>query len=127
MPEMVVNGAMISCSGGASPGSLVVPPAVVKATSPAGTVMDFKPTNFGAGFVMCKSMTNPAVSAATSAALGVLTPQPCSVVALGPWSPGSAAVKVGTFKALVKSDTAKCYGETITISSPGQTIAVAKK
>jgi hypothetical protein len=126
MAEMVVNGAMMMCSGGVAPGTLIVPPAVVKATSPAATIMDMKPTNFGAGFAMCKSMTNPAVSAATSAAQGVLTPQPCSVLALGPWSPGASKVKVGKLSALTKADTCKCWGETITIKMPGQVIAKAK-
>ena len=50
---------------------------------------------------MCTSLTNPTVAAATTAALGVLTPMPCIPVVAGPWKPGAAKTMIGGKPALV--------------------------
>ena len=44
---------------------------------------------------MCISPANPVVAAATTAALGVLTPQPCIPITIAPWLPGAVTVLTG--------------------------------
>jgi hypothetical protein len=110
MPKIVVNGAVIRCDQGAAPVKLVVLP--TQTTEADGqsvaTVMDFVPmTNIGP-FGMCRSMTNPAVAAATSAAMGVLTPAPCVPNTASPWSPGSNDITVDDLRALTDDSTCKC-------------------
>ena len=43
----------------------------------------------------CNSPSNPMVAAATTAALGVLTPMPCIPMTIAPWMPGSSTVMMG--------------------------------
>ena len=82
---------------------------------------DFTVANI-ATFGMCQSIANPAVSSATSAAMGVLTPMPCVPVITAPWSPGSSQVKVGGIAALTNNSKCMCsYGGNISITSPGNT------
>jgi hypothetical protein len=78
-------------------------------------------------FGMCQSLSNPTVSAATSAAMGVLTPMPCLPVISAPWSPGSSQVKVGGISALTDNSKCMCsYGGNISITSPGNTMVTGK-
>ncbi|HEY5277354.1 MAG TPA: DUF4280 domain-containing protein [Coriobacteriia bacterium] len=96
MPPLVVNAAMLSCTMGLGPPMPLT--AVPKGTpvtagaQPLATVADMIPMANIPTFGMCNSPTNPAVTAATSAALGVHTPMPCVPVPAGPWTPGSAKV-----------------------------------
>ena len=72
-------GAMLQCSFGAAPSSLVVLPTnKILATTPAANIMDNKPMLNIMPFGVCMSMANPMVAAATAAAMGVLTPMPCA-------------------------------------------------
>jgi hypothetical protein len=93
MPELVVDGAVLTCSFGAGPAPLVVIP-----TSPVpvqvegrlvARISDIVPTTNIQAFGMCSSLANPVVAAATAAAQGVLTPQPCIPAVATPWAPGS--------------------------------------
>ena len=79
MPMQVVNGAQLMCSFGSSPSSLVVLPInrTVVDNQPEATIQDYIPMVNIMPFGMCMTPSNPQVAAATSAALGVLTPQPC--------------------------------------------------
>lgn len=125
MPQNVVQGAMMMCTMGQGPPAQLTPiPAgqpVQIGGSLAATVMDFKPMANIPTFGMCISPSNPQVAAATAAAMGVLTPQPCIPATSAPWSPGATTVKIGQFAALVQSDTCQCmWGGVITITSPGQ-------
>jgi len=110
MPQLVTAGAMLKCSFGTAPSSLVVPPAnMVNASSkPAATIMDNKPMMNIMPFGMCTCPANPIVAAATSAAMGVLTPQPCIPVTSSPWTPGSPTVMIKNFPALNSSSTCMC-------------------
>jgi hypothetical protein len=73
-------------------------------------------------FGMCMSMSNPQVASATSAAQGVLTPQPCIPVVVSPWSPGSSAVTLAGVGALDDSSQCSCtWGGSITVTFAGQT------
>ena len=123
MGQLVVNGAMMQCSFGVAPGTLTVLPAgrVQSSNQPAANIMDSKPNVNIATFGMCMSMSNPQVAAATAAAQGVLTPQPCMPVTAAPWSPGSPTVMVAGQPALTNTSTCNCtWGGVITITNPGQ-------
>ncbi len=123
MGKVVVSGAVLQCSMGASPGSLsVVPPGgrVSADQLPVATIMDFAPTTNVAPFGMCRTLSNPQVASATSAAQGVLTPQPCVPVTTSPWTPGAAKVTIGGAPALTDSSTCTCmWGGTITVKQAG--------
>ena len=120
MPILVVAGATLTCTGGTAPSTLAVPPVnKTMCGAPAATIEDSVPGKNIPPFAMCQSMSNPAVASATSAAMGVLTPQPCSPV-VGPWAPGSATVMIGGKPALHNACTLNCYGQTISIANPGQ-------
>lgn len=129
MGVQVTMGAVLTCSFGAAPCSLVVlPTACTMAGSlVTATIMDYKPMVNIATFGMCSSPANPTVISATAAALGVLTPMPCIPATAAPWTPGSATVQIGGYPALTNSCTCMCsYGGSITITSPGQaTVQVA--
>ncbi len=115
-------GAMMQCSFGVAPSSLIVLPVnrVVVENMPAANIMDFKPVVNIPPFSMCNAPTNPAVIAATSAALGVPTPAPCVPVIPAPWAPGSPTVLIANMPAL--NDTSKCmctWAGVISINNPG--------
>lgn len=124
MAKQVVAGAMMQCSFGAAPSALIVLPAnrVIVEGKPAANIMDHKPAVNIPSFGMCSAPTNPAVIAATSAALGVPTPAPCTPVVPAPWAPGSPTVPIGNMPAL--NDTSKCtcaWVGVISITNPGTT------
>ena len=108
MTPQVVNGAVLLCSFGAAPATLIVLP--VNATTvgglPAATIMDFAPLVNIPTFGMCNTPSNPAVAAATAAALGVLTPMPCVPVTVAPWVTGAPPVLINNLPAL--NPTSKC-------------------
>ena len=118
----VCAGASMVCSFGAAPSTLMVLPEAQTLTStPIATVMDNIPMKNILPFGVCTSMLNPTVAAATAAALGVLTPQPCMPVIPAPWMPGSPTVLIGNKPALNNSCTLQCaYGGSITLVNPGQ-------
>lgn len=129
MAQLVVQGAMLTCSFGTGPCTFNVLPTncTMGCSVPAANIQDKIPFVNVPGFIMCTSLANPAVAAATSAALGVLTPQACTPMLPAPWAPGSPTVMIGGQPALSNSSTLNCaYGGVITITSPGQaTISVA--
>jgi hypothetical protein len=122
MGKQVCAGAMMQCSFGAAPASLVVLPVNnVFTTTPAANILDNIPMLNILPFGMCKSMANPTVAAATAAAMGALTPMPCMPLTPAPWSPGSSTVKLGGMPALQDSSKLNCvWGGSISIDQPGQ-------
>jgi hypothetical protein len=111
MPKLVVDSGTLSCSMGTSPSKLSVPPTnpTYGGATPAATVQDMTPGVNLAPFGMCQSPLNPQVSAATSAAGGVLTPQPCVPAAAGPRTPGSSSVAIaGPGGPALLSDACQC-------------------
>jgi hypothetical protein len=122
MGNLVCGGAMLQCSFGVAPSSLMVLPANRVLTSmPIANIMDNKPMVNILPFGMCNSMANPQVAAATAAAFGVLTPMPCVPVTAAPWAPGSPTVLVANMPAL--NNTSKCmcnWGGVIQITNPGE-------
>ncbi|MEW6600232.1 MAG: DUF4280 domain-containing protein [Nitrospirota bacterium] len=122
MPAQVCSGAMLMCSFGLAPSSLTVAPMnqVMVGNMPAANIMDYTPVNI-APFGMCVTQSNPAVAAATTAALGVPTPAPCVPVITAPWTPGSPTLFIGNMPALNNTSTCMCaWGGVISITNPGQ-------
>lgn len=123
MPNQVVSGAVLACTFGAAPSSLTVPPGsrVSCGNMPAATVMDHLPVANVASFGLCLSLANPQVAAATAAAFGVLTPQPCVPATSSPWIAGAPGVAIGSQPALDDVSTCLCnWGGVISVIEPGQ-------
>jgi len=125
MPELVVQGALMTCAMGLGPPAPLAvtprPPMLQAGGLPAATIADAVPMVNIPSFGMCNSPANPAVIAATSAALGVHTPAPCVPVPTGGWTPGSPKVMVGGVPALTSTSTCQCAWQgTIAFRQPGQ-------
>jgi hypothetical protein len=110
MPMNVCHGAMLKCSFGAAPSSMVVLPVKMVNTSnvPAANIMDHVPMLNIMPFGVCTSLANPTVAAATAAALGVLTPMPCIPATVSPWVPGTPTVMLANQPALNNTSKLMC-------------------
>jgi hypothetical protein len=111
VPYVVAHGAMIRCSQGNAPATLVVMRRVAQSGPPTATVVDRTPSSI-ATFALCQSMQNPQVIAATAAA-GAPTPVPCNPMIAGDWEPGARNVTVanppkGRLRALTADSTCRC-------------------
>ncbi|MFO0555524.1 MAG: DUF4280 domain-containing protein [Polyangiaceae bacterium] len=127
MAKLVVLGATLKCSQGLAPSTLTVVPAVASdvGEKPVATIMDNKPMTNIAPFGMCQSPANPQVAAATSAAGGVLTPQPCVPVVAAPWAPGSAVTTLSEMPVLTDDSKCMCnWAGTIEITNSGSQVDV---
>ena len=123
MPQQVCNGATLACTFGAAPSSLVVLPMnrVMTSNQPAANIMDHKPMVNIMPFGVCMSLANPTVAAATSAALGVLTPMPCIPNTPSPWVPGAPTNLLGNQPSLDNTCKLMCmWAGVITVVMPGQ-------
>lgn len=122
MGMMVVTGAMMQCSFGVAPSTLVVVDPTKNVTGmPIATIMNNVPMLNIMPFGMCSAPSNPTVIAATAAKLGVFTPMPCIPVTVAPWVPGDPTIIIGTFPALTDSSKLICaWGGVISITFPGQ-------
>jgi hypothetical protein len=123
MPKHVCMGAMLQCTFGVAPSTLMVLPVnrVLTSFVPAANIMDNKPMVNIMPFGMCTSPANPTVAAATAAALGVLTPMPCIPNTVAPWAPGAATVLLANMPALDDTSKLTClWGGMISVSMPGQ-------
>lgn len=125
----VVNNALLQCSFGAAPSALgVVDPRVKCGKQPAANIMDNKMAFNIRPFGMCSSMANPTVASATAAAMGVLTPMPCTPMTMAaPWTPGKPKVKIRKFPAVDDACTLNCnYGGVIKVNFAGQVLVTLK-
>ena len=123
MPQQVCMGAMMQCTFGMAPSSLVVLPTnkVLTDQVPDANIMDHIPMTNIMPFGVCMSLANPTVAAATAAALGVLTPMPCIPNTPAPWVPGAATVLLGNFPTLDNISQLMCmWGGIITFIQAGQ-------
>ncbi len=122
MANPVVNASLCTCSFGVAPCILPVTSqqTVQVMNMPQGTIMDNKLPTFG----MCSNPANPAVAAATAAAMGVLTPMPCVPVTVAPWVPGAPTVLVCGKPLLNNSSKLMCsYGGVIQVTlTPALTV-----
>ncbi len=117
----VTGGASMTCSFGMAPSALnVLPAARAVSAMPLATISHNVPFVNITPFGMCQSMANPTVAAATAAAMGVLTPMPCTPVPAGPWAPGVPQVLVGGKPAVNNQCKLTCsYGGTIQFTNSG--------
>jgi hypothetical protein len=123
MPLQVCMGAMMQCSFGMAPSSLVVLPTnrVMTNQVPDANIMDHIPMVNIMPFGMCMSPSNPVVAAATAAALGVLTPMPCIPATPAPWVAGAPTVLLGNFPSLDNVSQLMCiWGGVITFTDAGE-------
>ena len=116
MPNCVCNGAKLKCSFGNALGTMTVTSQFkVSDVGTVASIMDNKLPNLG-NFGMCQTLSNPAVAAATAAALGTLTPQPCVPNITAPWTPGKPTVLIGSNPALTNTSKLMCaYGGVIEV------------
>jgi Domain of unknown function (DUF4280) len=123
MAMQTCMGAMMKCTFGVAPSSLIpTPKTVITNNMMAANIMDHVPIMNIPPFGMCNSPSNPMVAAATAAALGVLTPMPCIPATPAPWVPGAVTVLLCNMPALNNTSTLNCiWGGVITFASPGQT------
>jgi len=122
MGQSVVMGAMIQCTFGLAPSTLIPLPVsrVIIEGRPAATISDMVPLMNIPPFGMCSSLANPMVAAATASALGILTPMPCIPAIAGPWAPGAPQTTIGGKPALVSGSTCMCvHGGQISLTLPG--------
>lgn len=122
MGLLVCNGAMMMCSFGAAPASLIVLPAnKVLSGTPSANIMDNKPIVNIPPFGVCMSLANPTVASATSAAMGVLTPMPCVPNTAAPWIVGTPTALIGNMPLLNYDSKLMCnWGGVIQLLIPGQ-------
>ena len=123
MPMQVCMGAMMMCTFGAAPSSLVVLPTnrVLTNQVPDANIMDHIPMVNIMPFGVCMSPSNPTVAAATAAALGVLTPQPCVPATPTPWVPGAVTDLIANMPALDNVSKLMCiWGGVISFVTPGE-------
>jgi hypothetical protein len=108
MPNQVSMGAMMTCTMGAAPSSLVVLPKnkVLCEGPPAANIMDHVPMVNILPFGVCMSPANPTVAAATAAALGVRTPRPSTPATAAPWIAGAPTVLLANMPTL--DNVSKC-------------------
>ena len=121
MPKYVCMGALMQCTFGATPSSLIVtvPLRPMIQNMPKATIMDYIPLVNIPPFGMCSSMANPTVASATAAASGVLTPMPCIPALTAPWAPGGKEL-ITNMPALLENCKFVCmYGGNISINFPG--------
>ena len=122
MAQLVAMSGQAQCSfgTGAVPVRVTTNQMVLAEGKPAATIMDATTANVGP-FGMCRTLTNPAVAAATAAAMGVLTPQPCVPVTVS-WIPMHPKVLIGGKPCLTQDCKLLCaWAGQISITSPGQT------
>ena len=118
----VCNGAMMQCSFGGAPSSLIViPKNILTSNMPQATIMDFAPMVNIMSFGMCNSVANPATKRPPPV---LFTPGPCVPNTVTPWAPGAPTVIMGTFPALDNMSKLACvWGGVIQFTAPGQTVA----
>ena len=122
MPNQVAMGAMMTCTMGAAPSSLVVLPKnkVLCEGPPAANIMDHVPMVNIMPFGVCISPANPTVAAATAAAMGVLTPMPCIPATAAPWVPGAPTVLLANIPTLDNVSKCMCnWGGVIQFTTSG--------
>lgn len=120
----VTAGTQCMCTFGTAPSVLNVTSQskLLMGNKPVATIADCAPNTNLPPFALCTSLQNPAVQAATAAALGVLTPQPCTLVPAGTWRQSQTTTQTGGKPCLVMGCTLTCGlgGGTISVTSPAQ-------
>ncbi len=113
---------LLQCSFGLAPTPLVVLPdrTVMAEGMLMGNISDMVPLANIMPFGECISLANPVVSAATIAAAGVLTPQPCIPATVSPWVSEAVNVMVQGPPALDQTSILMCtWAGVIHVDEPG--------
>ena len=128
MSELVTATGTCMCSFGTAPAAIRVTSQakVLAGGKPCGTIQDAQGfVNLGP-FGMCTSLANPAVASATAAALGVLTPQPCTPQIAGMFIPTKPKILISGKPCLASDCKAMCaFAGNISIVNPAQVKAIA--
>ena len=119
MGHCVVEGAMVMCPMGKTPVPLVVIPegAIVTATTPAATIMDFVPLGEHRHIRVVQLSGQP------RGHRGPGVPVPCVPAIVAPWVPGAPTVLINGMPALTSDSICECIlsgGAPITIDFAGQ-------
>ena len=128
MGLVVCQGANLTCTFGTTPSQLMCTNAVMVQAQgkPVATIADAAPMANIMPFGMCSSLANPQVAAATAAALGVLTPQPC-IPSTASWIPSGVTVLAQGKPCVTNECKCMCmYGGQISVVYPGQTMVNSK-
>ncbi len=123
MSQLTAMSANLMCSMGTAPAPIKVTSQTVVMTEGkcAATIQDCAPMSNVGPFGMCTSLANPTVASATAAALGVLTPQPCTPAPAGTWIPTKPKVLINGKPCLTQDCKLMCaYAGQISITMPGQ-------
>ena len=122
MSRVLCTGGVLRCNMGTTPSTFQGGCARTRLVGrPAGTVADHVPNRHVPPFGLCRSLANPSVASATSAAQGVLTPMPCVPVLASPWTPGAVRTRLEHKRALLETDTLACqWTGVISVQQPGQ-------
>ncbi|MFM7042568.1 MAG: DUF4280 domain-containing protein [Planctomycetaceae bacterium] len=115
---LVNTGSMCLCNKGIAPMPLAAGvPTVMASGTPSFNKLNATPLEAVPSFTMCTSTSNPEVAAATSAAMGVLTPMPCvPVIPTMQWSGTSTVVNIAGQPAVTDKSSITCqWGGTIKI------------
>ena len=124
MSLCVCGGAVLKCPFGSLPAVLAPSPeaGVLAGGFPAGVLTDAAPVVNVPPLGLCKSLSNPTVASATTAAMGTLTPMPCVPVPVGSWTDPASDVLIGGHPALTDASKLPCaWGGEISIQFAGQT------
>jgi hypothetical protein len=112
MRRCVKQGALVRCRCGTQPSQLAI-------ETPVATVREVVPFVNLRPFGLCAAPSNPAVQAATAAAMGVPTPAPCVPSTSAPWAPAHEWARVRGVPALSPASQARCqWGGVIDILDP---------
>jgi hypothetical protein len=119
--RLTVHGATLRCTQGTAPSALQIPAQKTSSeTFRAGTPSDHVPLVNVHPFGACRSPSNPQVAAATAAAGGALTPQPCVPVIPAPWTGASTISSTVKRALIVETSTCACqWAGTIEVVDPG--------
>lgn len=127
MANPVVQTAVCTCTFGMAPAPITVTSqqTVTMCKMPAATIMDGAPITNLTSFGMCSNPNNPAVIAATAAAMGTPTPAPCTPATVT-WAAGCPTVTVCGRPLVSSTSKLMCaYGGMIQVSmTPALTIKV---
>ena len=124
MSLALCTGGVLQCSFGtvAVPFNSMSAAKVLVNGKPMAIQTDHIPLGNIPSFGLCSCVANPAVQAATAAAMGTPTSAPCMPITTAPWQQVQKKVKVGGQPALSADSKLACqWGGQITIRFPGQT------
>lgn len=119
------------CTGGVLQCSCGTAPVPLNSTSTAKVLINGRPMAIQTdhipignipSFGLCSCVANPAVQAATAAAMGTPTSAPCMPVTTAPWQQVQKKVKAGGQPVLQQGSRLACqWGGQITVRFSGQT------